>query len=121
MPGAVQRVFKYVFRAETMSALGAGIPASVAIFRGVVAGSAACRLTAASFSGGGAAQSANFRRLRSRRIILTRWMLQARAERPTASSNPSEPRSRIRFNPRCSSLLVADSASECFLRAASFL
>ena len=51
MPGAVQRVFKYVFRAETMPAMGADIPASVAIFRGVVAGSAACRLTAASFSG----------------------------------------------------------------------
>ena len=51
MPGAVRRVFKYVFRAETMPTMGAGIPASVAIFRGVVAGSAACRLTAASFSG----------------------------------------------------------------------
>lgn len=35
-----------------MPALGAGIPASVAIFRGVVAGSAAGRLTAASLSGG---------------------------------------------------------------------
>ena len=74
--------------------------------------------------GGSAAQAARFRRrirLRSasRRFSPSRWMSGATTERPTASSNPSAPRSRTLSSPRCSGLLIVDSTPECFLRAAA--
>lgn len=45
----------------------------------------------------------------SRRTGPVRWILKARTERPIASSNPSEPRRRIRISTQCSRLSIADS------------
>ena len=66
------------------------------------------------FSGRGAARATHFRRrlrLRSflRRLCPVHRILKAMAERPTAISNPSEPRRRTRFSPQCSGLSIADS------------
>ena len=64
-------------------------------------------------------------RLRLRSFLLrlcpVHRILKALAERPTASSNPSEPRRRTWFNPHCSRLSIADSTTECFLRLALLL